>query len=350
MGSVWRVGWASVATALPMGQQRYEVEIQRALRLLAQDSWTFRSLAVTSLRSKLPADRRVPRALAERAPRPVAEAIAAWTYRGVDLVHRFDLRLPPARREVLTVHDVAPWRFPDEGEVPTSAVRSLHAAAAVIAPSEFAAGEIRTVLGVTDVRVVPHGLGELFGGPIPATAEALHELGIPGPYVLHTGGATQRKNLAGLAGAWLLLCAEFPEVSLVLTGPPDDRRDAAFAGLPRIVMVGMLPDARIPALMAGAQAVVVPSMYEGFGLPALEAMACGAPVVAAAAGSLPEVCGDAAMLVEPSAEGIARGLAQLLRDEQVRRNLAALGPERAALFSWERAAQEHLAIYTEAMG
>jgi len=97
--------------------------------------------------------------------------------------------------------------------------------------------------------------------------------------------------------------------------------------------------------MAAAEGVVVPSIYEGFGLPALEGMAVGTPVVAAARGALPEVCGDAAVLVDPSVESLAGALIALGRHELDRPSLVSRGLQRASLFSWDRAAQDHLRVY-----
>jgi glycosyltransferase involved in cell wall biosynthesis len=100
--------------------------------------------------------------------------------------------------------------------------------------------------------------------------------------------------------------------------------------------------------MAGALAVVVPSTYEGFGLPALEAMAAGAPVVAARAGALPEVCGEAAVLVAPTPDGLARGISDLANDEALRANLSSRGRLRAREFTWAAAAEGHLSAYGRA--
>jgi glycosyltransferase involved in cell wall biosynthesis len=174
------------------------------------------------------------------------------------------------------------------------------------------------------------------------------DVGVPEPFVLHAGGATLRKNLAALAGTWRRVAAA-SEATLVLCGPQDPRRDELFADVPRVRFLGHLVQADVAALMRRSAAVVVPSLYEGFGLPALEGMAAGAPVVAARRGALPEVCGNAALLVEPTAEALAEGLLAVLGDGDLAQRLRADGPPRAAGFTWRRAAELTLAAYEEAL-
>lgn len=101
--------------------------------------------------------------------------------------------------------------------------------------------------------------------------------------------------------------------------------------------------------MRKAAAVIVQSLYEGFGLPALEGMICGTPVVAAARGALPEVCGEAALLVEPEGDSLAEGLRRVLEDSALAKELSMAGPQRATTFSWAEAAQQHLRVYREAL-
>lgn len=339
------VTWASIATRTPMGQQHYETEIQRALHTLAPDR-EFRSVRVTSLRNDLPGARRAPSGLTLRAPLPVALAIGAATYRTRGLVHRLDLRLPPhPGPEVVTAHDLPAAHFDDEGTLPPSLAAGARRSRVVIAPTVFAAAELREHLGVTRTVVIPYGLAAEYQDPQPASGDVLVDLGITGPYVLHAAGASKRKNLPALAAAWRTVAAERPDLLLVLCGPADPRRDTAFSGLPRVVMPGRLPSATVAGLMCRAAAVVVPSLYEGFGLPALEGMACGRPVVAARTSALPEVCADAALLVDPGAAGLADGLLRVLDDDELQTRLASAGPRRAAEFSWERAAQAHLDVY-----
>jgi glycosyltransferase involved in cell wall biosynthesis len=346
-----RVNWTSLATASPMGQQHYEVKIQEAMRIAGGSGWQFITSTVASLRSPVPANARFPMQLVHRMPASLAALAGQIRYPRADLVHRFDLRVPPGRLpEVVTAHDLPPARFDDEGGLPRFAMASARRAVGVICPSTFAADELRSLCGVTQTWVIPYGLSAEFQDPKPLPSLDLEALGVRGRYVVHAAGATKRKNLAGLAAAWQTLQSEGVDATLVLCGPPDQRRDDAFDGLAAVVKTGRLSLDTVAQLMAGAAAVVVPSTYEGFGLPALEGMACGAPVVAARCGALPEVCGDAGLLVAPSGEGLAAGLTLVLSDSDVAGRLVAQGLRRAKDFDWAVAADAHLDVYRQVLG
>jgi glycosyltransferase involved in cell wall biosynthesis len=246
---------------------------------------------------------------------------------------------------VLTVHDVVPLRFPDEGTLPSDAGAAARRAVAVVCPSEFAAGEVASQLGVLAPVAIHNGVDRRFFGSTPLSERQLEAMGIRRPFVVHAGGCTERKNLAGLAGAWPLVRSARPDALLVLIGPPDERRDRLFAPLDGAVRVGRVDDRVLRGLMAAAGAVVVPSTYEGFGLPALEGMAVGVPVVASARSSLPEVCGDAAYLVEPDGPGLAEGVVAALAGGSETEALVARGRVRAGLFTWEASAAAHADLW-----
>lgn len=346
-----RVNWVSLAASSPMGQQHYEIKIQEAMLRVASDGWRFASTSVASFRAEPKPDVRFPMQLINRAPVRAAAVAGRVLYPRSDLMHRFDLRIPPGHLpEVVTVHDLPPARFSDEGSLPRFALASARRAAAVICPSRFAEEEIRDLCGVERVWVIPYGLNEEFRDPSPLTEAELAALEVTGRYVVHAAGATARKNLPALAQAWAMLASRHPDVMLVLCGPPDPRRTELFSALPRVTLPGRLPLETVAGLMAGAVAVVVPSTYEGFGLPALEGMAAGAPVVAARSGALPEVCGEAARLVDPTGEGLAEGLDKVLSDHDEAGRLVTLGRERAKTFNWDTAAQAHLQVYQEILG
>lgn len=338
------------ATSSPMGQQVYEDHIASAVRRRAQPNETVAVLPLTTLRARQMSGRRYPTRLAHNANYQVARNLGRLVYRTRGLVHRFDLRLPPAAgAEIITIHDLPPLRFPDEGTIPRSAAAGARRARSIIVPSEFARREIVELLDVDDhlVHVVPYGLAPEFASPTPADEPTRRSFGLTSSrYVVHAAGATQRKNLSGLADAWRLLASDLDDVDLCLIGPPDPRRDNAFRDLPRVHCIGRQPPTIVAALMTAAAAVVVPSVYEGFGLPALEGMACGTPVIASTRGALPEVCGDAALLVEPDGPSLADALATILAPaSSAASKLRIDGPVRAARFSWDAAAERHLEIY-----
>ncbi|MBW3614202.1 MAG: glycosyltransferase family 4 protein [Actinobacteria bacterium] len=337
-----------------MGQQHHESALHESLqreltRCGSRDRWTLSTVRVAPMRAGT-GDVRLPLGLIARGPAMVATSAAAFAYRRADLVHRFDLRLPPHRgAEVVTVHDLPPLRFGDEGTLPTWAAASARRARVVICPSAFAADEVATLLGQARTRVVPNGVAETFRDAPAADAAVLAGLGLKGRFVIHAGGATERKNLGALAGAWRRISAAVPDATLALCGPPHPRRTELFAGLPRVRLIGRVAQQEVAGLMAAAAAVVVPSLYEGFGLPALEGMACGTPVVATDRGALPEVCGDAALLVAPTSDALAEGMEAVLTDALFARRLADAGRARAAPYTWERTAAATLAVYEEAL-
>lgn len=337
---------ATHASAAPMGQQVYEEEVaQRAQRALGTDVVVTRMIA-RSLRSDLPGTTRLPERVLSRAPSLVRRAVGAVVYPRADVVHRMGLTLPPARvPEILTLHDTVSWRFPDESPPEPHALREARGAAAVIAPSQFSADDVGELFGLNHVHAIPNGVDARFFDAPPLDPAAMAALGVTGRYVLHAGGSTLRKNLEGLAAAWPLVRSAFPDVTLVLSGPPSGRRHALFAHLPGTVLVGRVPAADVPGLIAGAHAVVVPSLYEGFGLPALEAMAVGVVVVAADRSSLPEVCGGGAILVEPGGQTIADGLVHALTGGGEIDRLAVAARERAAQFTWEASVRAHAEVW-----
>jgi len=341
---------ATLAAALPMGAQVYEEQVAARTPGLVPGV-DVRRTVVRTLRSSLEGTARLPGWVLRDAPPAARRAVGAVLYGRATAVHRMGLSLPPAAvPEIITVHDTVAWRFPDESRPEPWAAGEARRAAAVVSVSQFSADDVAERLGLAHVHVARNGVSSAFVDPEPLGAQDLAALGVAGRFVLHAGGSTLRKNLEGLADAWPRVRSAFPDVQLVLSGPPSARRDRLFGPLEGTVRIGRVAAGVLLRLMAAASAVVVPSLYEGFGLPALEAMAARVPVVAADRASLPEVCGGTGWLVEPDGPAIADGLVHVLGGgaEVERRVLDAR--ERAAEFTWERSAREHAAVWRRVLG
>lgn len=337
---------ATTASANPMGAQRYDVELAtRVPDLLAP--LMFNHHAFRSLRSRLPGSRRAPMAWLAEADRFSRAAVGRVLFPDRRaLVHRTDLVLPPgAGLNTVTIHDTVAWRFTDESAPVRSAAAEARRADAVICVSEFTASDVADLLGVKNAVVIPNGVDKSFFDATPLDAETSLKLGLDRPYVLHAGGASQRKNLESLAAAWPTVRSRHPDTLLVLAGPEHPRRTALFAGMPGTHLLGRVPDALMPALVAGARTVVVPSHYEGFGLPVLEAMAAGTLVVSADTSALHEVTSDAGILVSPDPTGLAEGLVFALDDAWTDDALRARARVHATTHSWERTAELHVHLW-----
>ncbi|MCU1351203.1 MAG: glycosyltransferase, partial [Acidimicrobiales bacterium] len=174
-------------------------------------------------------------------------------------------------------------------------------------------------------------------------------------YLLAVGTVEPRKDLPSLVTAFDALAAEHPDLHLVVAGPDgwgmESYTEAAAVAVhrSRIVRLGWVDDEQRTALMRGAAAVVYPSRYEGFGLVPLEAMALGTPVVTTSTGALPEVMGDAALLVpDKDPDALAAAIATVLTDDACRADLVAKGHERVARYTWEATASGLVDLYRRA--
>jgi glycosyltransferase involved in cell wall biosynthesis len=170
------------------------------------------------------------------------------------------------------------------------------------------------------------------------------------PYILAIGTVEPRKGLPDLVAAFDRIADSIPDIHLKIAGPPGWGEEALSATLrsarhrQRIQRIGWSDDRS--SLIAGARLLAYPSLYEGFGLPPLEAMSLGVPVVATTAGAIPEVVGDAAVLVAPrDVPALAEALLMVAQDATTRERLIALGAERVRLFSWQRAGQQLAQLY-----
>jgi glycosyltransferase involved in cell wall biosynthesis len=261
-----------------------------------------------------------------------------------DVVHGPDFAVPyvPRTPSVMTVHDLSPWLDPawhhDAGRVRhrTPLLLELGIATMIVTDSEAVRREAISRFRLRPERVVavPLAASPAFR-PVPAPVEE--------PYFLFVGTLEPRKNLPALVEAWRAVKREHP-VRLVLAG----RRRADCPELPEepgLVLAGEVSEEQLPALYSGALAFVYPSLYEGFGLPVLEAMQCGACVIASRA--VAEAAGDAALYAD-GAEGIARAMRGVLEHPDVVGERRARSLARAREFSWDRTARCTRAVYEEA--
>ncbi len=279
------------------------------------------------------------------------------------------------RRNVVTVHDLGYYHYP-EAHTPFqnaylrwSTRYNARTATRVLADSDATRQDLVRCYRIPaeKIVVVYPGRDEALAPVSDATSLAAirTRYSLTDCYVLYVGTLQPRKNLVRLVQAFAaLLQSESPglqsltsNLQLVLAGQKGWLYDDVFAeasrmGLDdRVVATGYVPSADLPALLSGALAFVFPSLYEGFGLPVLEAMACGTPVVCSNASSLPEVAGDAALLVDPKdTDALAGALRRIVTDEGLRRMLVERGLERVQQFSWRRCAQETLEVLEDVGG
>jgi glycosyltransferase involved in cell wall biosynthesis len=305
------------------------------------------------------------------------DIVRAWRQRAfargaraqrIDLYHEpntlaFDFDGPM----VLTVHDLSWIRHPETH--PAERVRAmdkyfepgLRRAQVVLTDSEFVKREIVEVFGIAPdrIRAIPIGMDPIFR---PLAADELRPVlnthGLrPGGYLLNVGTLEPRKNLERTVRAYAALPpnmrAEFPLVIVGASGWRTQGIESVIGPLVargEVKVLGYLARDELAAVTAGAAAMAYPSLYEGFGLPPLEAMGCGVPVIASTASSLPEVVGDAGLLVDPlDVDAIAGAMHTMLEDADLRSRLSARSIERAARFTWDACAAQTFAAYRDAL-
>ena len=289
-----------------------------------------------------------------------------WFVGATDVVHGTNFLVPPTGRAaaVVSVHDLTPLHHPELCNEATLAYpglirRALGRGAWVHTDSSFVAGEVVEAFGADPgrVRVVHPGVPDLPAPAAAAGAAALARLlpGGTGRYCLAIGTAEPRKDLPGLVRAFSAVAARHADVTLVLAGPPGWGEQALTSTVTesgardRIVRTGWVEQADLSALLGHASLLAYPSLYEGFGFPPLQAMRAGVPVVATRAGSLPEVLGDGALLVDADDhEGLVEALDRALGDEALRGRLVAAGTAWCARYTWERCGAGLEALYRDA--
>lgn len=283
-----------------------------------------------------------------------------------DVTLFFNYCIPPGvkGKKIVMIHDMAYRAYPETIGKRTMRMlqhnlkNTCQRADKVVTISEFSKKEIVKYLKLPPEKIVvmPCGVDhDLFR--CDCQQEKIKAVkvryGIDKKYFLYLGTLEPRKNIARLVEAYDLLKEECNEVpQLVIAGKKGWMYDEIFQSVEKfhlkdyVIFTDYVDEADLPALIKGAEAFLFPSLYEGFGLPPLEAMACGTPVMASNAASLPEVVGTAGILVDPySLEEMKQGMKQLMNDSVLRQNLSRAGIERSQLFTWKKSAEILLEVF-----
>lgn len=290
--------------------------------------------------------------------------------RGLDIIHD-PIGIAPLAfchsKRVVTLHDVFPLSIPGNSTLAETLLARywlpwiVHSLDAVITDSQCSKKDICEYLHMDEdkIMVVPASAGKQFR-PLDYTEveKVTTRYHLTQPYILYVGALEPRKNLLRLVEAFGRINLALPQYKLVLVGASrlwkNDRMTQLVAELglqDRVIFTGYVPDEDLPAVYNGADLFCFLSLYEGFGLPVLEAMACGTPVVTSNTSSLPEVAGDAAMLVDPyDVDAIATAMRRVIEEPGLAQELREKGLARASQFTWEKTARETIAVYEKVLG
>jgi glycosyltransferase involved in cell wall biosynthesis len=287
----------------------------------------------------------------------------------VDVLHvQFTAPLVAPCPVVATIHDLSFEHLPrtfkrrSSMQLRLTVRHTAKRAAQIITLSEYSKRDLMQTYGIAPERitVTPAAAPTSFAPVIDKEelSRVKDRYGIAGDYILAVGSIQPRKNLSRLIAAYSSLHHGQPGgklPTLVLAGKCAWLYDETLRTIKdleisdSVILTGYVPAATLPALYSGALCFVYPSYFEGFGLPPLEAMKCGTPVIVGDKTSLPEVVGDAAVMVDPfSIDDIARAIEQVIGDSELRSQLRAKGLEQAKLFDWRETAHKTLAVYKEA--
>jgi glycosyltransferase involved in cell wall biosynthesis len=269
-------------------------------------------------------------------------------------------------KKVITVHDLTGLLFPqfhilrEHIKYRIFLSNSIGRADRIIAVSKNTANDLERHLGIPKekISVVYEGIDHSLYSPVRDEGQlrqAREKYSLPAGFILYVGNIEPRKNIPALLKAFSKIRAAHPGLWLVIAGKKGWKYREIFKMMERdselslnVKFIDYVEERHLPALYSLASVFVYPSLYEGFGLPPLEAMACGVPVVASSASSVPEVVGAAALLVDPKdADSIADAVIRILKDKKLAAELSRRGPERAKMFDWEKTAKETIRIYEE---
>ena len=287
-------------------------------------------------------------------------------WRGADVYHSVQLGLPAARRmrAVVTVHDLAPLRWPEHYlRLPHARIGHMwqyalaQRADAIVAPSTATARDVVDRLRVPErrVHVIPEAVDTDFSPPSRAEGQrrARERYGVPSRYVLYVGQFDPRKNMEGLLRAFARAAEDDHELCLVIAGDLGrlarhlhDALGRTAAPRERVIVTGFVDDATLASLYSGAECLLHAALLEGFGLTPLESLAAGTPVIGYRAGAVEEVVGDAGVLVDPGdPNALGDALRGFLSSPSQAEELRARTRARAAMFSWDEAADRTLDVY-----
>ena len=375
-----RIGLDGFPLLMPLtGVGHYTFELARALALLAPSDQfelvapsPFPDSIIENIRLNCPDNLRAVNAEPSSIRRRRWWAVGLPLYlrkASLDLFHGTNYEVPlwSKRRSVLTIHDLSNLLHADthKADLARRARQRLpvmaRSASMIITATECVRREISEHLRVKAdrVRVTPFAPRSGFQAmPAAQANQTKQRLGIEDEFILFVGTVEPRKNLLTLVRAFEQVPRQTSRrPQLVVVGAEGWLMDELFAFIKessisdRLLLTGYLDDDDLRALYSSCTVFVYPSIYEGFGLPPLEAMACGAPVIASNIATFQETLGSAAQLIEPNdVEALARSIVEILDDEDRRRALSRRGLEQAAKFSWERTAQLTLEVYRRVLG
>lgn len=281
----------------------------------------------------------------------------------IDIFHSPETMIPIFGNtpSIATVNDLISFLFPAGHDLKARLAANFYPpvfrkAKRLIAISENTSMDIQNRFGISTgkISVVPISYDEDLFKPVEDPSGVLRKYDVKQPYILFVGVLSPRKNVGRLIEAFGIILKRGVDINLVIAGPFGWQCKSVFDTVnnlgfsERIKFTGPVDSSDLPAIYSGASIFVFPSLYEGFGIPVLEAMACGTPVITSNVSSLPEVAGDAALLIDPhSSTDLADAICRLISDRDMANLLKTKGFERIKKYSWMRTAEETLKIYRD---